>query len=151
MKQDDVQKRDIETRKVKKARLKQIIALRKFKALILIDLLILIIDLERIWKEINEMWLIEQAKKLVKKQSRSKLNANDKDDKDHEMIVDESWLQKDFVVLEDLNDDENDEREINDDQGQIDDDNEKDNERHARYAKNAVNSWDISIIDLSWR
>jgi hypothetical protein len=39
-----------------------------------------------------------------------------------------------------LNDDENDEREINDDQGQIDDDNEKDNERHARYAKNAVNS-----------
>ncbi len=71
------------------------------------------------------MWLIEQAKKLAKKKrSRSKLNTIDEDDEDHEMIVNESWLQRDFVAFENLNDERDDER--ND---------EKSNARHAKYAR----------------
>jgi hypothetical protein len=53
----------------------------------------------------------------------------------HEMIVDEPWLQRDFVTFEGLNND----------------DNERSNAKHAGYAKNAVNSWDIWIIESSWR
>ncbi len=125
MKRDEMQKKDIKVRKIEKARLKQINALKKVKASILIDLLIFIIDSKRIWKEINEMWLIEQAKKLAKKKrSRSELNTIDENDEDHEMIVDESWLQRDFVAFENLNDEKDDEK--ND---------EKNNAKHARYAK----------------
>jgi hypothetical protein len=130
-------KKNIKARKNEKARLKQINALNKFKASIFIDLLTLIIDLERIWKEINEMWLIEQAKKLVKKRPRSKLHAIDEEnDEDHEMIVNKSWLQRDFVAFESLNDDENDEML-----------NTKNNAKHARYAKRTSKHAKHEIVD----
>jgi hypothetical protein len=48
MKRDEMQKKDIKVRKIEKARLKQINALKKVKASILIDLLIFIIDSKRI-------------------------------------------------------------------------------------------------------
>jgi hypothetical protein len=48
MKRDEMQKKDIEVRKIEKTCLKQINALKKIKASIFIDLLIFIIDSKRI-------------------------------------------------------------------------------------------------------
>jgi hypothetical protein len=106
--------------------------LKKAKASILIKLLILISDSKIIWKEINEMWLTEQAKKLTRKRSRSKLNTmneDDENDENHELILNESWIQRNFVTFDDDN--------------QAD---ARDNAKHAEYAeyaKNALNSWDL--------
>jgi hypothetical protein len=55
MEQDNVEKKGIEARKAEKARLKQINVLKKSKASIPIELLTLISDPERIWKQTNEM------------------------------------------------------------------------------------------------
>ncbi len=132
MKRDDVHSKDIEARKAEKTRLKQINVLKKAKASILIKLLILISDSKIIWKEINEMWLTEQAKKLTRKRSRSKLNTmneDDENDENHELILNESWIQRNFVTFDDDN--------------QAD---ARDNAKHAEYAeyaKNALNSWDL--------
>jgi hypothetical protein len=48
MKRDEMQKKDIKARKIEKACLKQINALKKVKASIFIDLLIFIINSKRI-------------------------------------------------------------------------------------------------------
>ncbi len=89
------------------------------------------------WKEINEMWLIEQAIKFVKKRSRSKLNTIDKEnDEDHELIMNKSWLQKDFETFEKLNDDKNDYEIDNEVDNEV---NAKNNTKHDKYAKSAVN------------
>ncbi len=94
------------------------------------------------------MWWIEQAKKIAKKRSRSKLNTiDDENDEDHELIVNESWLQRNFVAFEKLNDDENDDEIDNEVDNEAD---AKNNARHSKYVKNAVNSWDFWIIESSW-
>ncbi len=54
------------------------------------------------------------------------MNEDDENDENHELILNESWMQRNFVAFDDDN--------------QAD---AKNNAKHAEYAKNALNSWDL--------
>ncbi len=67
MKRDEMHTKNVAARKVEKARIKQIKEMTKNHLFISVELLQLIHDLEIEWKRINEIWLIEQKKKIKRK------------------------------------------------------------------------------------